>query len=85
LKFFWIRLQRIVSKNSIPKAARESSKLLKNLLFPHDAKKIHGTSKKLFRIRIGDFRILYRIDYEETIIITVSVDSRKRVYRDFEV
>ncbi|MCC4767565.1 hypothetical protein FXW07_13370 [Methanosarcina sp. DH1] len=32
---------------------------------------------------MGDFRILYRIDYEEIIIIIVSVDSRKRVYRDF--
>lgn len=50
---------------------------------PHDAKRIYRTSEKLFRIRVGDFRILYRIDYEEIIIIIVSVDSRKRVYRNF--
>ncbi|WP_394298292.1 type II toxin-antitoxin system RelE/ParE family toxin [Methanosarcina barkeri] len=51
--------------------------------FLHDSKKIYGTSEKLFRIRVGDFRILYRIDYEEIIIIIINVDSRKRVYRDF--
>ncbi|AKB79934.1 hypothetical protein MSHOH_3451 [Methanosarcina horonobensis HB-1 = JCM 15518] len=49
---------------------------------PHDAKKIYGTREKLFRIRIGDFRVLYRIEYEEIIIIIVNIDSRKRVYRE---
>lgn len=45
-------------------------------------KKIYGTREKLFRIRIGDFRVLYRIEYEEIIIIIVNIDSRKRVYRE---
>jgi mRNA interferase RelE/StbE len=49
---------------------------------PHDAKRIYGTSEKLFRIRVGDFRVLYRIDHGEVIIIVVNIDSRKRVYRD---
>ncbi len=48
---------------------------------PHDAKRIYGTSEKLFRIRVGDFRVLYRIDHGEVIIIVVNIDSRKRVYR----
>lgn len=49
---------------------------------PHDAKRIYGTSERLFRIRVGNFRILYRIDYGEIIIIIVNVDARKRVYRN---
>jgi len=49
---------------------------------PHDAKRIYGTNEKLFRIRVGDFRVLYRIDYEKIIIIVVDIDSRKRVYRE---
>jgi mRNA interferase RelE/StbE len=49
---------------------------------PHNAKRIYGTAEKLFRIRVGDFRVLYRVDYGEIIIIVVNVDSRKRVYRD---
>ncbi|MHB8102337.1 MAG: type II toxin-antitoxin system RelE family toxin [Methanosarcina sp.] len=48
---------------------------------PHNAKRIYGTSEKLFRIRVGDFRVLYRIDHGEVIIIVVNIDSRKRVYR----
>jgi mRNA interferase RelE/StbE len=48
---------------------------------PHDAKRIYGTSEKLFRIRVGDFRVLYRIDHGEVITIVVNIDSRKRVYR----
>ena len=50
---------------------------------PHDAKKIYGTREKLFRIRVGNFRILYRIEYEEIIIIIANIDSRKRIYREF--
>jgi len=86
LKFFWIGLQRILSKNSIPKSSQRIIKAIEKLAedtVHHDAKRIYVTSEKLFRIRVGDFRILYRIDYEEIIIIIVSVDSRKRVYRDF--
>ena len=49
---------------------------------PHNAKRIYGSSEKLFRIRVGDFRVLYRVDYGEIIIIVVNIDSRKRVYRD---
>ena len=50
--------------------------------FPHDVKRIYGTNEKLFRIRVGDFRVLYRIDYAEIVIVIVDIDSRKRVYRD---
>ncbi|WP_141241718.1 type II toxin-antitoxin system RelE family toxin [Methanosarcina spelaei] len=41
---------------------------------------MYETSEKLFRIRVGDFRILYRIDYEEIIIIlSASVQERERI------
>lgn len=35
---------------------------------PHDAKRIYSTNEKLFRIRVGDFRVLYRIDYGKIIM-----------------
>ena len=46
---------------------------------PHDAKTIVG-EHGVFRIRIGDFRVLYRINYEQKIIIVVKIDKRERVY-----
>ena len=49
---------------------------------PHDAKKVYGTDGKAFRIRKGDFRILYRINYGKVIIIVFRIDSRKRVYKN---
>lgn len=47
---------------------------------PHNAKSIvnaHG----VFRIRVGDFRILYRINYQTQKIIIVIIDKRERVYQ----
>jgi len=45
----------------------------------HDTKAIEG-SKNLFRVRVGDYRILYEIDYKEKIIGIVKIDKRENVY-----
>ena len=72
-------IKKLDSKNS-PRIIEAIEKLAEDPV-PHDAKRIYGTSEKLFRIRVGDFRVLYRIDHGEVIIIVVNIDSRKRVYR----
>jgi len=72
-------IKKLDSKNS--QRIIEAIEKLAEDLVPHDAKRIYGTSEKLFRIRVGDFRVLYRIDHGEVIIIVVNIDSRKRVYR----
>ncbi len=46
---------------------------------PHNAVAIEG-EHGIFRIRIGDFRILYRINYQENKLIVVKLDKRSRVY-----
>lgn len=46
---------------------------------PHNAVAIEG-EHGVFRIRIGDFRALYRINYEANKLIVVKVDKRSRVY-----
>lgn len=46
---------------------------------PHNATTIEG-EHGVFRIRIGDFRVLYRINYQENKLIVVKVDKRSRVY-----
>jgi mRNA interferase RelE/StbE len=47
---------------------------------PHDAKRIVNVRGKIFRVRVGDYRILYVVSYEENLIIIVNIDNRERVY-----
>ena len=47
---------------------------------PQDAKRIVGRAEPVFRVRVGKYRILYRINYSENKIIIVEIDHRDRVY-----
>ena len=46
----------------------------------HDTKTIES-SEKLFRVRVGDYRILYEVDYKNTVIGIVKIDKRASVYQ----
>ena len=46
---------------------------------PSDAKTIVG-EHGVFRIRIGDYRVLYRLNYQDNIVIIVKIDKRPRIY-----
>jgi len=52
---------------------------LSNNCVPHNAKTVVG-KHGVFRIRIGDYRALYRVNYENKTIIIFKVDKRPRVY-----
>lgn len=47
---------------------------------PHDAKRVVGYELPVFRIRIGKYRALYRINYEDKRVIVVKIDHREKVY-----
>jgi mRNA interferase RelE/StbE len=49
---------------------------------PDDMKKIQGDDN-LYRIRSGNYRILYRIFEDKLCILVIDIDHRKDVYRDF--
>jgi len=53
--------------------------LLVNNPGPHDSKKIVG-EPGVFRIRIGDYRILYRINFSEKKIVIFKLDKRSKIY-----
>lgn len=61
---------------------RISNKLeaLKQNPVPHDAKRALGYELPTFRVRIGKYRALYRINHEEKRIIVVKIDKRDKVY-----
>ena len=53
--------------------------ILPNDPIPHDAKPIVG-EHGVFRIRVGNNRVLYRINYLRKKIIIFKLDKRSKVY-----
>jgi len=53
--------------------------LLTNNPVPHGAIAIAG-EHGVYRIRIGDYRAVYRINYQENRIIIFKLDKRSKVY-----
>lgn len=48
--------------------------------YHHDVKKLKGLSH-CYRLRVGDWRILYHIHNEALIIEVITIGHRKEVYR----
>ena len=46
----------------------------------HDTKPVKGFKEKLYRVRVGDYRILYEVDHDDNIIGIVKIDKRERAY-----
>ena len=47
---------------------------------PYTGKKLKGYDS-LYRIRVGKFRVIYKIDEEEKVVYVVLIDKRSRVYK----
>jgi mRNA interferase RelE/StbE len=48
--------------------------------FPPGSKKLKAQLDH-FRIRVGDYRVIYRIDGKRVVIVIVRIGHRKEVYR----
>ena len=48
--------------------------------FSADAKRIVWRPERLFRIRIGDHRVLYLVEYERNELFVADIDKRSTVY-----
>ncbi len=46
----------------------------------HDSKFIQGYKEKIYRVRVGDYRILYEIDYENNKLGIIKIDKRSKAY-----
>lgn len=47
---------------------------------PHNAKRLQKEKDLSFTIMVGDYRVLYRINYQDKKIIVFKIDKRPRVY-----
>lgn len=49
--------------------------------FPSEVERVEGyKDEKVFRVRVGDYRILYFVRYEINQIFVAKIDKRSRVY-----
>lgn len=47
---------------------------------PHSAKRVVGYEAPTFRVRVGKYRVLYRINYESNLVVVVKIDHRETAY-----
>ena len=66
-------LQKIIKEKLLILA--ENPEALKN-----NIKRLSGTDKDLYRLRVGSYRIIFQKDKEELVIIVVRIGHRKEVY-----
>jgi len=77
----------LIEKKVLKKLSQidEKSQIFEKILslqedpFPSEAKKLVNVKDKVFRIRSGNYRILYRI--QEKLVVVFFVDKRGRVYK----
>lgn len=67
-----------VHKHDLQRIVKEISHLSKNPR-PHGSQKL--SVQKLYRIRQGDYRIIYSIDDETKKIQIIKIGHRKEIYR----
>ena len=48
--------------------------------FPSEVKRVMNRKEKIFRIRVGDYRIQYSVLYNEGMIFVSDIDKRPRAY-----
>jgi len=57
----------------------EKIEVLRNDPVPHDSKRVVGEDRT-FRIRIGDYRVLYEVYWNKNIILIDKIDKRSKAY-----
>ena len=48
--------------------------------FPSDVKRVVGKRDKIFRVRVGSYRVQYSVFYDKHVIFISDIDKRERAY-----
>jgi mRNA interferase RelE/StbE len=55
--------------------------LRENPYFGPNIKKLKGEYKEVYRYRIGDYRLFYKVSEEAVIIFIIDIENRKDAYK----
>ena len=55
--------------------------LRENPYFGSNSKKLKGDYKDLYRFRIGDYRLFYKISEDTVIVFIIDIETRKSAYK----
>ena len=55
--------------------------LRENPYFGSNIKKLKGNYKDLYRFRIGDYRLFYKISEDTVIVFIIDIETRKDAYK----
>ena len=70
-------------KKSDKELAGRIIKKIENLAsdpFPSDVKRVVNRQEKIFRVRVGDYRIQYCVIYEKNLIFVTEIEKRPKAY-----
>jgi len=70
---------RNIDRQQIPRVVKSVETLAENP-FPLQYRKLRG-AKQLYRIRVGDYRVVYQVNTKSKIVTIYYVRHRKEVYR----
>ena len=49
--------------------------------FPPDAKRVVNRKEKIFRVRVGDYRIQFIVIYERDLVFITEIEKRPKAYQ----
>ena len=55
--------------------------LKNNPYYSANIKKLKGEYKEIYRFRIGEYRLFYKIDQEENLIFIFNIENRQDAYK----
>lgn len=76
------QLQRFLKRLEVDTYRRVMNKLkeLEENPFPTDVKRVVGKDGKIFRVRVGNYRIQYEVIPEDKTIVATNIEKRPRAY-----
>ena len=67
--------------NQTKERIRDKIEKLQEVPFPTEVERVESYKKeKVFRVRVGDYRILYVVRFETKMILIARIDKRERAY-----
>ncbi|MEX0849127.1 MAG: type II toxin-antitoxin system RelE/ParE family toxin [Candidatus Dependentiae bacterium] len=82
---FAVQAKKDLKKIDKPQLKKINQKLegLVSSDFNQDIKKLEGTTESIYRMRVGDYRVVFQVKHNVITILVIGIAHRKQVYRRY--